>query len=296
MGSLRHDLFTESGGDAVPEFRIGLAPIREADWFEPAEPDPAARKDRLRAAPDQPVWRETVGSRPAQQETAAAIAAWMGQHTGRAVAPTPEEPLWSASRWVSDDLCLMEKKDGQWTLTAASLCAASFFSAATAVGKPLVELHAPVPGFETALASRVSRIFDHLPADTLLERRNWTVVNSTDLFQPDPAPYRARVADQTLDQVADSLVVRRERQTIRTLPETGAVLFTIRIWLEPLERLFADPCRRAAFATAWDRLMSPAGEPFRLYKRLDLYDPAVRRRLAQLEAARYTGADHPRTS
>lgn len=176
----------------------------------------------------------------------------------------------------------MERRAGHWTLTAASLCAPSFFSAKEAVGLPLSGLHAPVPGFNDALLPRVARIFDHLQADQVLERRNWTVVNDPELFQPDPAPFRARLSSQTLDQIADSLFVRRERQTLRRAPETDAVLFTIRIWRERLDDLLASPERRAGFAAAWTTLMSETGAPFRTYKRLDLFDAAVRRRLATL--------------
>jgi hypothetical protein len=176
----------------------------------------------------------------------------------------------------------MERREGAWTLTAASLCAPSFFSAQEAVGKPLAGLHAPVPGFNDTLLPRVARIFDHLQTDQVLERRNWTVVNDPALFQPDPAPYRARLPGQTTDAIADSLIVRRERQTIRRAPETGAVLFTIRIWRERLDDLLADPERRVGFANAWETLMREEGEPFRTYKRLDLYDAAVLHRLAEL--------------
>lgn len=191
-----------------------------------------------------------------------------------------EPPLLAASRLVSDDLCLMERREHGWTLTAASLCAPSFFSAAEAVGKPLAGLHGPVPGFNDSLLPRVARIFDHLPDGQILERRNWTVVNDPEPFQPDPAPFRARLPRQSTEEIAASLHVRRERQTLRRAPRTGAVLFTIRIWTERLEDLLAEPARRTAFAEAWDRLMSDSGADFRRYKRLDLFDPAVRARLA----------------
>lgn len=188
-------------------------------------------------------------------------------------------PLLEAARWVADDLCLMEKRAGEWTLTAASLCAPSFFSAKEAVGKPLSGLHNPVPGFNGTLLALVARIFDNLPVDQVVERRNWTVVNDPVLFQPDPAPFRARLQDQSPEEIAASLIVRRERQTLRKTPNTGAVLFTIRIWTERLDDLFADPARREGFAAAWEQTMGNGGAAFRDYKRLDLYDAAIRSRL-----------------
>lgn len=275
MEGARHRLFTEAGGPAIPEFRIGLAPIAVGQWFEGGEPEPAARKDPLIVAQRDLVWRELEGSRPAQGEVAEMIAAWLG----RSSAPD-EPPLLAASRLVPDDLCLMERREAGWVLTAASLCAPSFFSAAEAVGKPLAGLHGPVPGFNDRLLPRVARIFDHLPDDQILERRNWTVVNDAEPFQPDPAPFRARLPGQSLEAIAESLHVRRERQTIRRAPSSRAILFTIRIWTERLDDLLADPVRRTAFANAWTQLMSESGAEFRRYKRLDLYDAAVRKRLA----------------
>ena len=255
------------------EFRIGLTPIPLDRWFEGGEADPASRKDALMRAQGSLAWREAAGSRPGQTEALAMVSAWLGR-------PTPADhetpPLLAAARLVSDDLCLMQRREGGWTLTAASLCASTFFTAEQAVGQALDALHAPVTGFGERLLPRVARIFDALQPDVVLERRNWTVVNSGELFLPDPAPLRAALAELALEQAADRLFVRIERQTIRKLPETGAVLFTIRVWRHPLGELAGDPVRLAAFARAWAEVMSPSGEAFRGYKRLDLYDASVR--------------------
>lgn len=278
----RHGLFTPDGGPAVPEFRIALAPIPVEAWFEGGEADPAARKDALLREHPALVWGETEGSRPGQAEIAELIVDWLDQFSSPTGAREEDRPpLLAAARLVPDDLCLMEKREGQWTLTSASLCAPSFFSAPEVVGRPLSGLHGPVPGFNDSLLPRVARIFDHLQPGQIVERRNWTVVNDPALFQPDPAPFRARLPGQSLEEIAASLNVRRERQTLRKAPQTGAILFTIRIWCERLDDLLADPERRAAFAAAWDQVMGDAGAPFRTYKRLDLYDAAVRHRLAQ---------------
>ena len=272
-----HRLFTPEGGDAEPLFRIGLAPIPVERWFEGAEADFAARKDALLAQHPTLVWGEIEGSRPAQAEVGAMIADWLG----KTVADDGAPPLWAASRAVPDDLCLMERRDGTWTLTAASLCAPSFFTAAEAVGEPLHGLHAPVPTFNDVMLGRVARIFDHLAVNTILERRNWSLVTSAEPFLPSAQPLRAMLPKQSQEQIGEALHVRRERQTLRRLPLMGGVLFTIRIWTEPLVDLLADADRRAAFGRAWDRLMSAEGDDFRSYKRLELFDPAVRRLLGQ---------------
>jgi len=253
--------------DAPPGFAIGLRPIAPDDWLEGGEADPAARKDPLYAAHRDLVWAETDGSRPAQAEALALIEA-----AGAGAPYRPDlPPLQAAARAVADDLCLMEKRDGAWRLTAISLCAGTFFTAAEVIGKPLAALHAPVPAFGERFLARVSRIFDALAADTILERRNWTVMAGDDLHAPDSAAVRERIGGIAPDAAGAALFVRVERQTIRRLPATGAVLFTIRIWRHPLAALDADPARRAAFAAAW----RGADPDFRAYKRLAAYDALV---------------------
>ena len=44
-------------------------------------------------------------------------------------------------------------------------------------------------------------------------------------------------AHLTTDNAGQTLFVRSERQTLRRLPETGAILFTIGIYVEPLHAL-----------------------------------------------------------
>lgn len=265
---IRHRPWEESS-----DFRIGLGPIAPTDWLEGGEADPAARKDPLYASARDAVWAETPGSRPAQAEALALVEGALG----RAAVPDDLPPLYAAARRVPDDLCLMEKRDGQWRLSALSLSAGSFFTAGEAIGKSLRELHGPVTGFAERFLVRVERIFEGLRPDLVLERRNWTLLNSDALHTPAPAPIRARIGEIAPDQAGGVLHLRVERQTLRRLPQTGAALFTIRVWLAPLDSLAGDPARLAAFARAW----ADAPAAFRAYKRLDLYDELVAEFLAR---------------
>jgi len=265
-------------------FRIGLAPIEEAGWFEgpyaAADGDPAARKAATYAASPSLCWGETEGSREGQAE----VLAMMERHFGTTVRSRDftAPPLRQAASLVDDDLCLMDRREGGWTLTAASLCAPSFFSAAEAVGKSLAELHGPVAGFGERLLPRVARIFDALPTDSIVERRNWSVVASGELFLPSSAPVRAREPLIAPDEAGRELHLRMERQTLRRLPATGGLLFTIRVWRHPLEDLRAEPARLAAFAEAWNRVMRDEGQTFRDYKGLGPLDGLVRGFLASV--------------
>ena len=255
--------------EEAAEFTIGLKPIPLEAWLEGGEADPAARKDPLYAERRSLVWAEAEGSRPAQAEAAALVEAALST----AFAPAGLPPLFAAARRVPDDLCLMEKRDGQWRLTALSLSAGSFFTAEEVIGRSLAELHGPVTGFAERLLVRVQRIFEGLRPELVLERRNWTVLNSAELHTPSSGPIRARIGEIDPVDAGRALSLRVERQTLRRLPQTGGALFTIRVWLAPLESLADDPARLAAFAYAW----RTAHPDLRAYKRFDLYDELVAR-------------------
>jgi hypothetical protein len=259
--------------EEAADFQIGLKPIPMSDWLEGGETDPAARKDPLWAADRGLVWAETQASRPGQEEAAALVAEALGSAPANPALP----PLYTAARRVPDDLCLMEKAaDGQWRLSALSLSAGGFFTAEEVIGRSLGELHGPVTGFQDRFLTRVQRIFEGLRPGLVLERRNWTVLNSDALHTPTSAPIRSRIPGIGAADAGQALHLRVERQTLRRLPRTGGALFTIRVWLAPLSALVEDPVRLDAFAAAWKR----ATPELRAYKRFDLYDDLVESFLA----------------
>lgn len=252
------------------DFSIGLKPIDEAAWLEGGARE-AQRKTALRDLEGDKVWGETNGSRPGQSEALALIEAATG-----ARAEGGQPPLWAASLLTADDLCLMERRGGAWSLSALSLCSPGYFTAAEVLGRSLARLHGPVPGFDERFLARVERIFTALQPDTILERRNWTVTATSEPYLPSAGPVRALAAAVSEEDAGRRLFIRVERQTIRRLPESGGVLFTIRVWFNPLEDLRAQPGAMEAFARAW-RGADPA---YRTYKGLALYDSLIEAFLA----------------
>jgi hypothetical protein len=269
--------FADPPWGGPPGFGIGLRRIPTGDWLEGGEARPWVRKDRLfRTVPDK-VWGETEGSRPGQAEVAEMIRQSLGLRPGAPDRP----PLLEAARRVPDDLVLMEKPDGgDWTVSALSLCAGSFFTADEALGRDLAALHGPVPGFRDRFQVRVRRIFDRLPADQILERRNWTVTAWSRLYAPEAAAARRRALALRPGLPGAGLNLRCERQTLRRLPRTGGVLFTIRIHLTPLRDLADAPEAVRIFARAW----AEAPEDFRGYKGLAALAPGVEAFLADCAA------------
>jgi hypothetical protein len=270
--------FSDPPWAGPPGFAIGLKRIAPEAWLEGGEARPWARKDRLYRAVPEKVWGETQGSRSGQAEAAGLVTAFLGLRARADHRP----PLLAAARRVPDDLVLMERRAGDWAVSALSLSAGSFFTAGEALGKGLEALHGPVPGFAERFLFRVRRIFDHLPVEDIVERRNWSVVAWRGLYAPEASEARRRALRQRPRQPGAGLYIRCERQTLRRLPQTGGLLFTIRIHLTPLRALAADPEAAAVFAQAW----AAAPEDFRRYKGLDAVAPGVEAFLAELRLHR----------
>lgn len=180
-----------------------------------------------------------------------------------------------ASALVSDDLCVMTDQGEAFCLSVASLCTPTFWSLADKAGQPLSGLHSPVPGGDPKLAARIYRIFRSLQSDMVLERFNWTVQLDGERFTPSSEPMKRELASLSAEQAANRLFLRVERQTIRKLPETGAVLFTIRICVDPLPPILKGPANRQAFEKAWSETDPALAE----YKGWPHYEAAVRHSL-----------------
>lgn len=279
---------TPYDGSSQP-FTIGLKPLDLHDWIEVDDHLPAyldEKAERNRTMLDR-VFAEDTVSRGAQSE----VLHLLGEHlparfpetyrrdgdaiailpTGRIVTLGSEPPLLAAASLVQEDLVIMQRGESGWYLAAASLCFPSSWSLAEKFGKPLTEIHQPVPGFGPGSRpdELIARMFDRLQPGNPVERFNWSL-------QPDPDRYKslsdhARMTPGRLRfphaERAAGVFIRVERQTLRKLPETGAILFTIRIHIDPLETLTRQP-QRAALATSFAGQIAGLDEEELAYKGL----------------------------
>ena len=231
-----------------PGIAPGLMPIAPEAWLMPdteAAAWLAPKRGLMRAQRDEVFAAQ--GAEVEMREAANLVLAVTGAAEG--CWPTPLE---AAASTVSDDLCLMVRDgDGLWRLRAASLCAPTFWRLEDKIGEPLGGLHGPVPGGDPGLAVRISRIFDGLRPGLVLERFNWTVQAGIERFTPGAAPLKTLATDTPDAAALDVLHLRVERQTLRKLPDTGALLFTIRIVIDPLRAALPTLRHVEAFASAW---------------------------------------------
>lgn len=149
-----------------------------------------------------------------------------------------QDTLWRASLWIQDDICLLQpyytnKKLQGYKLTAASVCAPSHWLLAEKMGRDFFELHSPVPDLQNKLQSSIMRVFNQLTNKPIV-RANWGITDSDTLMRlPED-----QQANNNVEQESQ-LYLRVERQSLRKLTKTGAIVFTIRVYTHPLERIIA---------------------------------------------------------
>lgn len=138
-------------------------------------------------------------------------------------------PLEAASLLVQEDLCLMSQVGNDWILSAASLCFPSRWDVREKIGKNLLGIHGPVPHYAETIGAATQNIFDKLSIERPVWRVNWTVMDSGELHQP-TAVRSPDAMEITSANIEEALYFRRERQTLRKLPDSGDILFTIRTY------------------------------------------------------------------
>ncbi|CAB4884018.1 unannotated protein [freshwater metagenome] len=247
------DLRLESG---PPFLAMGMHALRLDEWLivdDDRAADLAVKADLLRTDRAS-VFAAMDGTHEASAELLEMVREWLTAH-GIAV-PTSdadEHPLIAAARLVQEDLALLQYVDGEWVLTAGAICFPTHWTIGDKVGLPLEGVHAPVAHYESELREKVDRFHDRLAVDRPAWRRNWIVADTNALhlrayggpihhvpvIQPDGSP----------------MWIRSERQTLRRLQQTDAIVFTVRVQRAPLGVLLERPDlagRMLAATRSWD--------------------------------------------
>jgi len=165
---------------------------------------------------------------------------------------------------VQDDLAIMiEGADGRYYFQAGAICVAGSWRLADKIGLCLEEIHVSghVPEYREKLLPSLDKFFPRLKLDGPVQRSNYTI----QVVDPDEDPlHELAWAESTLgpednlehgtssaqrpEVTAGALRLRTERQTLRRLKVTGAIVFTIRSYLTRLDELGREERARLACA------------------------------------------------
>ena len=154
-------------------------------------------------------------------------------------------PLDLAARLVQEDMIVMlppEPMKAQslkgWWLAAGSVAFPSRWSLRDKFGLPMDMIHAPVPFYKEQIQHTVNNFFNVMPYDEIYARRNWSLYDNS-FLRHDGKKQLNEIRQEPITSInaGDRLWLRVERQTLRKLRQTGAILFTIRIHLRQLKHV-----------------------------------------------------------
>lgn len=169
-----------------------------------------------------------------------------------------EDPMQLCARLTQDDLAIMyEKEDGQYYLLAGSILLAGFWRLEDKLGMPLSEIHTSgdVPGYKEKLEKGMMNFFRRVKPDGAVIRNNYF------LQVDDQLPWSTSIGSEDSkdgigwftaekNRAIQHHFFRSERQSLRRLPKSGGVVFTIRTYFLPITEIAEEPYVPGRLASA----------------------------------------------
>ena len=273
---------------------MGLVALQLKDWIEADEYfyDELKEKKQLLISNYPEVFASRPGSLPAQTEVLALVLKHMEKYCPGVltieqdevilpklkwkfrISDFEESPLDLCGRLVQEDLCLMAPGPDGYTLEAASLCFPARWRLMEKMGLPMSGIHKPVPDYSEKLSRPVDSFFNRIDVDRPVWRVNWSLTTDPTMFQPVRQKHSASELSITSKNAGDKVYMRCERQTLRRLPDTGWILFTIKTYLDKVSKLQKYPkeaqnlsslLRSAPTSLLWYKNINHFLEPLLVY-------------------------------
>ncbi len=150
---------------------------------------------------------------------------------GRTVEVDRKNPLLTCGALAQEDLVILEKNGAEHVLTGAILCFPASWTLAEKFMQPMVRIHVPVKVYTDDIAKRVQRLLDGIQVSRPMWRGNYMLYDDPELFQP------RREQDPRHEVEGDQKWLRVERQGLRKLERSGAVIFSIHTYVLSAGRL-----------------------------------------------------------
>ena len=236
---------------------MGLRSLEEAAWLEAGDDLNAQISERMSLSIEarEIVYQELPGYQAAITELVERIvdnlkkfhsdnysfegSSITHKATGAMAQTSAIDALLQLATIIAEDLVVLSREDSEWKIVAGAVLFPSRWKLSEKLGKGMDAVHAPVPGYQNALAPYMTATFDKISADRPVWRKNWSLHSTEDLHQP-----------TSIHEVAkpEEYWWRTERQTL-TRSLTGDLLFfTIRNRAEPLAWISSDIEGAALFA------------------------------------------------
>ena len=141
--------------------------------------------------------------------------------------PLKDHPLIYVTKMAKEDFYIVQKRaDGHHYLVAAAVpFPGGSFGISYKIGKSLDFIHSEVPYYESKLKKSMERWFSKTTAADPVERASWYCTWDHNLLCSNVyALKKGETVDSSVDE--RKFNIRVERQTVRRLPKTKAIIFT----------------------------------------------------------------------
>lgn len=173
-----------------------------------------------------------------------------GSETGAPSVAAREKCLALGEFWEADFLLLKPDVDGEIRLYGGCLCFPSSWRLSDKMGHPIEFIHGPVPGLNASIGPAIHKFLAGLKPGVASLRHNWGLSRSVELnHHPDRGVPRLDAS------VSESEVwLRVEHQALVALPQSGGILFGIRIVNYPLAEVRKDSTVAARLCRALETM------------------------------------------
>ncbi len=182
--------------------------------------------------------------------------------------PLKDHPLIYVSKLAKEDFYVVLKKDdGRHYLVAAEVpFPGGSFGIKHKLGKHLDIIHAEVPYYQEKLKKSMERWFARMKAQDIVERASWYI--SWDKLLLCNNVYSLKPGEKVDPNVEyKDFNVRVERQTLRRLPKTQAIIFTNHPVFYSLEEMKDEPLVPSLIK----KVINEGPELIRKYKNFDCF-------------------------
>lgn len=228
-------------GRPVPfRWRLGLRALDPDDWLQVTEhyDHEVALKARYSDEFPDTTLRFLPGTETEGQEVLTAVAAHLRARDPRRFAdvtddPGARHPLDAAGRLVQEDLILLVERGGAMVCGGGSVCFPNRWDLASKLGRTMAEVHAPVAQLNAQLESPIDRFMERLEPDKSFWRLGYSLIDTDELYQATDGT----AAPRGIAVEPAEWWLRVERETLRRMPGTRCILFTIHSYLSRLSDL-----------------------------------------------------------
>lgn len=155
--------------------------------------------------------------------------------------------------WEADFILMKPDAEGVFRLLGGCLCFPSHWDLREKLGLPMADVHSPVPGLNETLGRQIDGFLLRIKPGLSWERANWGLARTPELNLHPSRQLPRLDATVSLDEVW----FRLEEQSLVALPESGAILFGIKLVILPLAEIKADPATRQGMIRALETMPEP---------------------------------------